>query len=88
MNIGAILELKMWTNGSEYVIAESISEVKSEIARMYGAECFESEDDWHTLPLDQSLSIGRDGPDNPEKKQVLDWIQEHGFGHIASTENY
>lgn len=80
--------LKLWRNGTETVIAESIEDVKKIIVEMYGEDEFNDDPDYNVLPLHGELTIRIDGGPVKETKTVAEWIHCEGPGHLCSTENY
>ena len=78
------MELCMWSNDIDYVIAESADEANQIVTDHYGCGqeelgVFEAEDGEKefTLRLEDETKI---------TKQIADWVKERGKGYFACTE--
>jgi len=75
--------LKMWSNGIEYVIAESEKDAVEICFGLHGAN-YDELMNWGCLTDDYQFEMDTDG--TRITKSVREWIDEHGRGYFASSE--
>jgi hypothetical protein len=84
-----VSNLKVWTNGTDTVVASDLDEVQQIVEKQHGttfaAEGW-SQDEWWAEDDDQPLTIHNvDGHDTVETKTRREWASE-GRGFLCSTE--
>lgn len=78
--------LKMWSNGYDFIIAETERQAKKFLIETCGQldqETIEG-DGWHFLKNNENFNYW-DG-DQTIVKTVEQWCNEHGSGYFATTE--
>jgi hypothetical protein len=77
--------LKMFTDGTDTIIAESLEE-----ARVHAAicDCCWYPEEWEELPAEKKFTyVHVETEGQPEEtKTVGEWIAQHGAGFFATTE--
>lgn len=84
--------MKVFTNGTDTVVAEDLADVQRVVEAQYGAT-FEQEgwtlDEWEQVPDDKPITIcnvdGR-GHDDKETRTAAEWAAHDGRGLLCSTE--
>lgn len=84
--------MKVFTNGTDTVVAENLADVQAVIEAQYGAT-FEQEgwtlDEWREVPSDKPITICNvhdRGSDDKETRTAAEWAALDGRGLLCSTE--
>jgi hypothetical protein len=84
--------VKVFTNGTDTVVARSIDDVPSVIASHYGST-MEQEgwtlDEWRQVPDDKPITIRNvhgNGWDDKETRTAAEWARLEGESFLCSTE--
>lgn len=86
-------KFKVWTNGTDTVIAANLADVRSVIEAQIGCTLEQegwSLDDWSALPDEEPLTINLEeqpeGLDPKVTKTCAEWVASEGRGFLCSTE--
>lgn len=80
--------MKVWTNDVDTVVAVDLSDVKTVLVDVYGADYVDYWDagEWQERE-DKPLTIANfDGHDNKATRSNAEWIASDGRGLLCSTE--
>ncbi len=75
------MNLKMFTDDCEYVIAESAEDVKTILREIHCEP--DPEVDWRPVPPDSLFKFDHQDARGVEEKTVAAWIAESGRGYFA-----
>lgn len=80
--------LKVWSNGTDTVIAKDIEDVREVIEEHSGEGAWtEDEDYWAVVPGSEKVRINNfDGHDGVQERTAAEWIEAEGRGFLCSTE--
>lgn len=84
--------MKVFTNYTDTVVAESLEDVPAVIEQHYGSTMEEEGwelDEWHEVPHDKPITICNihdRGVDDKETRTAAEWAQLQGRGFLCSTE--
>ena len=80
--------MKLLTNGTDFVIAESVEDARKYLIEYcgYSEEETDGEQDWYQIDNDKELKVSDELNSLSETKKVSEWIKENGRGLLASTE--
>lgn len=80
------MALRVWTNNTETVIAESAADAQKVLEEQYG-ESYSEDLEWHVRPDDRPLKIMNfAGDDVAVTKTNAEWIASEGRGFLCTTE--
>lgn len=80
-------ELRMWTDGVDFVIAESAEEAIKIVCEHHGATAEDFAEPFVERKPDEPFTIFGDGADGEDvTKPTAEWVREHGRGFFASAE--
>ena len=89
MSEQGLLLLKVWTDGTDTVIAEDIRDVQR-VMEHHAASWESEDDDWRVVANDKVIRIrvesNDETPDRVVIKNAAEWIAEKGRGFLCSTE--
>lgn len=75
------MALQMFTDDEEYVIAESVEDVKAVLRELH---CEPDEEvEWSAVPLDSPFKFNHQDARGVEEKTVAEWIAQEGRGYFA-----
>jgi hypothetical protein len=82
--------MKVWTNGTDTVIAPDIEAVGAILRSHYGSDEFDDElDGFNVVPSDRPIRIHNfngHGHDDVTEKTAGEWATSEGAGFLCSTE--
>jgi len=80
--------LKMFTNGADYVIAESVEAAKEICVKDFGYDADEIEEtEFEEMDPGKEFTLRNDDDGSKETRTVAAWIEECGSCYFANSEN-
>jgi hypothetical protein len=80
-------DLKIWSNGYDFLIAESEDAAKELLKKTTGfqGDEFLEGDGWYAFNDNDDFTL-REEDDKPRKQTAKAWCEEHGVGYFAAID--